>query len=286
MKHMTSRELVHATLEFRNTAGRVPRQMWTLPWAEERYPEMMRRIRSAFPMDVDGAPVICARQTVEKGDPYEPGEYTDAWGCTFVNIHRGTIGEVKAPLVTDEDWEDAAKIHIPEEWLTFDPAAVNAFCRASDKFVMAGVCPRPFEQLQFIRGTADLYMDLLDPPAQMLRFMEKMHAFYCELLEKWAKTEVDCLQFMDDWGAQNGLLISPALWTKFFMPMYRDFIDIAHRHGKKVFMHSDGHTLAILPQLIELGLDAINTQIFCIGVEKLAPSAVSSPSGARLTGST
>jgi hypothetical protein len=34
-------------------------------------------------------------------------------------------------------------------------------------------------------------------------------------------------------------------------------------------MHSDGHTLEIIPDLIELGLDAINAQIFCIGLDKL-----------------
>ena len=53
--------------------------------------------------------------------------------------------------------------------------------------------------------------------------------------------------------------------------MYRDYIDIAHAHGKKIFMHSDGNTLRILPRLIDLGLDAFNTQIFCIGIDKLAP---------------
>ena len=34
-------------------------------------------------------------------------------------------------------------------------------------------------------------------------------------------------------------------------------------------MHSDGHTLAIYPDLIELGLDAFNSQLFCMGVENL-----------------
>ena len=34
-------------------------------------------------------------------------------------------------------------------------------------------------------------------------------------------------------------------------------------------MHSDGNTLMILPKLIEMGLDAINTQIFCIGLDQL-----------------
>ena len=35
-------------------------------------------------------------------------------------------------------------------------------------------------------------------------------------------------------------------------------------------MHSDGNTLQIIPHLIEIGLDAINAQIFCIGIDKLA----------------
>ena len=34
-------------------------------------------------------------------------------------------------------------------------------------------------------------------------------------------------------------------------------------------MHSDGYILPIIPSLIELGLDALNSQIFCMGVENL-----------------
>jgi uroporphyrinogen decarboxylase len=75
---------------------------------------------------------------------------------------------------------------------------------------------------------------------------------------------------MDDWGSQRSLLIDPAVWIRVFKPLYRDYIDIARRYGKKTFMHSDGYTLPIIPQLIELGLDAINTQIFCIGLDNLA----------------
>ena len=55
------------------------------------------------------------------------------------------------------------------------------------------------------------------------------------------------------------------------MPMYRDYIQIAHSHGKKIFMHSDGHILRILPKLIDLGLDAVNSQLFCMGIDNLAP---------------
>ena len=34
-------------------------------------------------------------------------------------------------------------------------------------------------------------------------------------------------------------------------------------------MHSDGNILAIIPKLIDLGLDALNSQIFCMGLENL-----------------
>ena len=78
--------------------------------------------------------------------------------------------------------------------------------------------------------------------------------------------------FMDDWGSQNSLLINPATWDKYFRPFYQEFIDIAHRNGKDIFMHSDGNTLLIYPKLIEMGLDAFNSQIFCMGLDNLEKS--------------
>ena len=119
----------------------------------------------------------------------------------------------------------------------------------------------------------------------MMDFMEKMHDFYCRLLTRWAQTEVNCLNFMDDWGSQQSPLISPAIWEQLFMPMYRDYIDIAHKHGKKIFMHSDGNILSILPKLIDLGLDAVNTR-YSVSVWKSSPTSEGkSPSGEKLTAS-
>ncbi len=34
-------------------------------------------------------------------------------------------------------------------------------------------------------------------------------------------------------------------------------------------MHSDGHITEIIPDLIEVGVQALNAQIFCMGVEDL-----------------
>ena len=265
---MTSRELVKATMEFRNTE-RVPREMYALPWAEIYHKTEVENIFRDFPRDTVTAPGFYKTPPVTRGDATEVGEYIDEWGCVFTNMQRGVIGEVKQPIVTDDEWEDVGNVHIPRELLTVDVDKVNEFCRNTDKYVTAGYCPRPFEQLQFIRGTENLYIDLMMRPRKMFAFIEKMHDFYCELLTLWAKTDVDGLFIMDDWGAQNSLLVSPAIWKEIFMPMYRDYIDIAHKYGKKIKMHSDGYILDIIPYLIDLGLDTINAQIFCIGLDKL-----------------
>ena len=75
-----------------------------------------------------------------------------------------------------------------------------------------------------------------------------MRDFYRRLMETWARTRVDGLMFMDDWGSQRHLLVSPDIWREVFRPFYRDFVDIAHAAGKKAFMHSDGHILDDLPR--------------------------------------
>jgi hypothetical protein len=267
----TSRELVQQTLSFASPA-RAPRDLWTLPIAQRRYPDEYQRLLRDFPPDIVAIDGHERERVPTRGDQYAIGEYTDEWGSTFVNIQDGVIGEVKDPLI--KDWEtDAPRAHMPVEWLTLDRDAINRDCAATSKFTQCGACPRPFEQLQFLRGSPNLYMDLADPPPAMLRFLNAVHQFYCQVFEAWASTDIDSLRFMDDWGGQRALLIKPALWRELFKPLYRDYAQIAHARGKKLFMHSDGHIAAIYPDLIEIGIDAVNSQLFCMGVDALAPFA-------------
>ncbi|MCK9479244.1 MAG: methyltransferase [Firmicutes bacterium] len=266
---MKPRELVKKTMEFQNNTGAVPIDLWALPWAEMHYPNELMDITKKFPKDFATAPAVYADKPKTSGDQYGIGVYIDEWGCEFTNIQKGVIGEVKTPLILHDDWRDFEKAHIPKELLTFDIDAVNEFCKTTDKFVISDVLARPFERLQFIRGTENIYIDLLSPPKHMVAFIAKMHDFNCALIEKWAKTSVDGIFFMDDWGSQNSLLINPKMWLDIFAPLYKEYIEIAHKYGKKALMHSDGYILSILPHLIDMGLDAINSQIFCMGIDNL-----------------
>jgi len=263
---MTSRELVERTLEF-SRPQRIPRQMWLLAWATEHYPEKVTEIQRKFPDDIVTSLSFYKIPPRTFGDENSPGIFIDEWGCVFENRQRGIMGEVKEPLL--REWKDVDKVRVPAERLSVDKDKVNDFCRRTDKFVIARSCVRPFEQLQFMRKPENLFVDLIEQPAEFFILLDRIHQFYKQELELWARTEVDALFFNDDWGSQNSLLVSPSLWRKIFKPLYKDYIDLAHLHGKYIFMHSDGQIMDILPDLIELGLDALNSQLFCMDIEEL-----------------
>lgn len=263
---ISSRNLVKSTLEFENPS-RIPRQIWFLPWANQKYPNEVRKIQTDFPDDITKVPGVYKKNPKTVGDACALGIFIDEWGCVFENKQSGIIGEVKEPLV--KSWEDLDKVSVPNELLTIDIESINSFCRNSDKHVMSDSSVRPFERLQFLRGSENTYMDLALQTDGFKTLLDRIHQFYVKELEQWAQTDVDSLFFMDDWGTQKSLLISPAMWRQTFKPLYKEYIEIAHQHGKKIFMHSDGYILDILPDLIEIGLDSINSQIFCMGVEKI-----------------
>jgi uroporphyrinogen decarboxylase len=263
---MTSRELALASLDLRDP-GRVPRQLWTLPWAELTWPRELAAIARRFPDDIVTCPPFLRRPLRTSGREYEPGTFVDEWGCRFENRQPGIIGQVKDPVL--RDWADLDAVRVPVERLSVDTGRVDAFCASSEAFVLAKTWSHPFELVQFLRGPETLYLDLAERPAGLDRLLAKVHAFYCEEMELWASTAVDGLVFADDWGGQDSLLVAPGLWRELFKPLYRDYVEIAHRRGKRAFMHSDGHIEAILPDLVEIGLDALNAQLFTMDIERI-----------------
>jgi uroporphyrinogen decarboxylase len=266
---MDSRRLVQKTLAF-DSPPRIPRDKWILPWAEQNYPDVVQKLYKAFPDDIESAPAVYTKSLKTKGGRYKKGPYIDEWGCMFSNPMDGAIGIVQDPLV--KDWGDLEKFKPPEETLSLDREYVNRFCQESDRFVLMGSFVRPFERLQFIRTMEQALVDLVEQPPELLELLDRIHQHYLKEVEVWARTDVDAVSVMDDWGTQSSLIASPDIFRKIFLPMYREYAEIGRHYGKRVFMHSDGQIMKIVPDLIEAGVEALNSQIFCMGVEELGRS--------------
>lgn len=264
---VNSRERVIRTLNHEEV-DRIPRQLWALPGISMFRKGELEEVKSKFPEDI-GAPKYCYGQGKRgKGTPNVTGEYVDAWGSLWTVGVPGVIGEVKEYVF--EDWSSLETYKLPWELLEeADLSRVNESCAKSDKFMIAGTETRPFERMQFLRGTENLFMDLAYGDREVYKLRDMLHEFFTKEMEMWSRTDVDAVSFMDDWGSQNSLLISPKLWREFYKPLYKDYCDILHSRGKYVFFHSDGNIEAIYPDLIEIGVDAVNSQLFCMDMEKL-----------------
>jgi len=264
----TSRQRVIQTLTHQ-PVDRAPRDLWTLPGVDKCQGEEIAELLRRFPLDIEKADYKYPAGLRAQGKPYEVGQYTDAWGCVWHVAEPGVVGEAKGhPLAEAAAWGS-----YQPPWELLEPAKmdrVNRSCAASSRFVLAWTETRPFERLQFLRGSEATYIDLAHGSGEMRRLLSMLHDFFCQELTMWAGSDVDGVEFMDDWGSQTSLLISPQMWRELFKPLYRDYCDILHAHDKYAFFHSDGFIAEILEDLIEVGVDAVNAQLFCMDMERLA----------------
>jgi len=267
---MTSRQRVQSALSF-SGPDRLPRDVWGVQSVAVLRPGDWQAVVSRFPMDFDRAPSVLGPSNKSTGGGYETGTRVDDWGSVWSTLQNGVSGEVIRPAVAE--WGDLAAFSPPWETLENPQTdAVNSFCRSSDKFVLGEVGPGPFERMQFLRGTENLFLDLGEDSPELGKLMEMIHQFYLKHFQLWCATDVDAITIGDDWGSQTALLISPSMWRRLFKPLYAQYFDLVHKAGKRMFFHSDGYVRDIIPDLIEIGADALNHQLFCMDIEEIGRS--------------
>lgn len=265
---MTSRERVIKTLNF-ESPDRIPRDLWALPGAQLRQREEIAALLLQYPSDIGKASNSPGTNKSALDDAACVGIYVDDWGSTWQRAEPGVIGEVKTPALAD--WSSLATYQLPWHLIhnrSFDE--VNRSCDEKDLFMLSAVTARPFERLQFLRGSENLFMDIAYNAKEFRTLLGMVHDFYLEDIKGWCQSQVDGIFLMDDWGAQQQLLISPNTWQTVFKPLYRDYCDMIHASNKYVFFHTDGFTHPIWSDLIEVGVDAINAQLFTMDIELLA----------------
>jgi uroporphyrinogen decarboxylase len=261
---MHSKERVIRTLRFQQP-DRIPVDLWVLPALSIRYGDALQELLDRNVIDIARAPY---------NDPtfderhYRIGSYRDVWGSVWKNAQEGIIGEVKEyPL---DDYEKLKDYRSPITLLKGGFEETDDYIEAhGDKFILGGWISI-FERMQFLRGTENLYMDIADDCDELYLLRDIVTDFYREYLRQWLEHDVDAICFGDDWGSQRSLLVSPDSWRRVFRPVYKELIDNVKAKGKYVFFHSDGYIMELYQEFIDLGVDAINSQLWCMGVENVA----------------
>ena len=117
-----------------------------------------------------------------------------------------------------------------------------------------------FEGAWRLRGLENFLLDLIERPDWADCLLDKLTEAACRNAAVLARTEIDVLSLGDDIGAPGGMLMSPAIWARFFKPRMARIIRAARGTSPnlKVLFHSDGDFTPIIGGLVEIGVDAIN----------------------------
>jgi uroporphyrinogen decarboxylase len=111
-----------------------------------------------------------------------------------------------------------------------------------------------------MRGYDNALMDVLDD-AWMAEYLERNRAFlipYFTRLFQGARGAVDVIRADEDLGGQENMLISPALWRRWYKPLWAELFALCRANGARIWLHSCGYCRDLVPDFVELGVDVLN----------------------------
>jgi len=116
-----------------------------------------------------------------------------------------------------------------------------------------------FERSWNLRGFENILMDALAEPDFFAEALDRILDLYLALVDYTCELPVDAIIFGDDWGDQRGVTLGPDRWRTFLKPRWAKLYEAVHKHGKVIIQHSCGSVADIIPDLIEIKLDVLES---------------------------
>ena len=182
------------------------------------------------------------------------------WGVERAGLHYGR--PMSHPLSGVETVEEVLEYpHWPSpDW--FDFSGLQERCEAwQDYAIIGGPWVVVFTDATELVGMDEFFIKMYTHPDVMLAVIRKVSDFYYELATRFFEAvgdRLDIFFFGDDMGTQRSLLISLKHWRIFCKPDIQRFLDLARQADIKTMFHSCGAIREIIPDLVGLGLDALN----------------------------
>lgn len=129
----------------------------------------------------------------------------------------------------------------------------------SDKYFLVMIWGSHFEKANSARGIENFLCDIAADYAFAKRLCTSIVDKNMVMLENFLNIdEIDGVLLGSDWGSQRGSLMAPEVWDDLIRPGEQREYDLVHDYGKHVWVHSCGRVDALIPRLVEMGLDVLN----------------------------
>jgi uroporphyrinogen decarboxylase len=273
---MDSRERVLTAIGHR-TPDRVPIDFWASKGFLRKLESAVGMSREAF-MDACGVDIGYIPGPEYVGPPLDGGGagHLDIWGVprviATVELDGGseTYEEVTAPpLAFAQTVEEVAGYqHWPSpDW--FDYGAIERQCeevlRKRRAVAFMGDRLNRVAQLKpamYLRGVEAILVDMAADPEIAGAIFSRIRGFYTAYLERIleaSKGKIDIVVTGDDFGIQQGLLVSEPMWDRYLREGFAGYLRVAKNADARTMHHTCGAVAPLIPRMIECGLDVLQS---------------------------
>lgn len=182
--------------------------------------------------------------------------WRDHWGTGWVDDGHGAKTDGH-PLEGGYELVDRYVFPDPDAPGQFEEAEA-LLARREGRYALGSVWFTLFERLWMLRGFNNMLLDPYLHAEAFAALRDRIVEYNLSMIDHWLARGVNGIFFSDDWGSQRGLLIDPADWRTFYKPSYARMFRRVREGGAHVWMHLCGNITAILPDLIEMGLNVLN----------------------------
>lgn len=268
---MDSRERIIRAMELTGP-DRVPVMHRSLPGAFRVHGRALEELYERYPSDVLLSPRLKApfQHLDSVAEGFGEGTTRDIWDCIWRSSTADFAGQVIGhPLA---DWSRLDQFRFPDPMTGHEIAEELVAVVGKDghqHYVMAQA-GSIFHRYTYLRGMENALIDVVEGSEEFQHLVNGIADFDIARIEFFSQfEEVDGLLIGDDWGTQENLMISPKHWRKWFKPIYKRMVDAIHAGGKYAHLHSDGQIRAIMPDLVGIGWDEINPQVWIMDIAEL-----------------
>ncbi len=183
-------------------------------------------------------------------------EHVDEWGNTWARLDSTSKGEVVKGVL------DSIKEMDHYELPDYSRSEAYECVRETrlenpDKWLIGELPGFAFGIARKLRRLDNYLLDLMLEPERICVLHDRIDDMLVKMIHRYADAGVDSVMIWEDWGTQDQLMIDPAEWRKEFGPRFEKLCSVAHDSGIRVFMHSCGQIQAIVPDLIQSGIDVL-----------------------------
>ena len=250
---MTPRDRVYRAIQFQDTDIVPYHVTFTIP-AREKMAEFYGE--DCFEQQIGNHLAMLRLGSLREWEEIKPGYFRDVWGVVWNRTVDKDIGNVEGLVLPEPDlrgWNPPAC-----EGQSLHRIYSGFVADHPDEFRVASLGFSLFERAWTLRGMENLMADMIENPSFVHELLDRITEYNLEQIRLAVSHDIDCVRFGDDWGSQSGLLTGPTLWREFIKPRITRMYDAVHEAGKYVMIHCCGDVRAILPDLVEVGVNIFN----------------------------